>query len=256
LKFDAASDANQVADRFLTTRWSMVLSCADPNTDEESARIALADLCRTYWRPIFAFIRQRGYSVPDAQDLTQGFLLSVLEGKLLERADPDRGRFRSLLLKALQDFLIDDAIRANALKRGGGIRFVSWDEWMSETVTDNVFPAAALEQWSAEKVYDARWAATAASHALSRLGDECEARGHRAVFDVMANYLAADRDDISYSDLAERIGIQVSAIKRLLHQFRVRYRELLREEVAQTVETPDKIDEELRYLCAALVMAA
>jgi DNA-directed RNA polymerase specialized sigma24 family protein len=247
---DIAADFDRNTDRFVTTRWSMVLSCSE--NEQDKARLALADLCKIYWRPIFAFIRQRGYSIQDAQDLTQGFFLTVLEGKLLERADPNRGRFRALLLKALQDFLVDDTIRANALKRGGGVQFVSWDEWMSEAVSDDVFPATPSDRWPAEKVYDARWAATAAGHALRRLGEECEARGHRPVFDVMANYLAADRDDLSYSDLAQTLQIPATQVKRLLHQFRVRYRELLRAEVAQTVERLDQVDEELRYLCAAL----
>lgn len=247
---DIAADFNKHTDRFVTTRWSMVLSCSE--NEQDAARLALADLCRVYWRPIFAFVRQRGYSIQDSQDLTQGFFVVVLEGKLLERADPNRGRFRALLLKALQDFLVDDTIRANALKRGGGVEFVSWDEWMSEAVSDDVFPATASNRWPAEKVYDARWAATAAGHALQTLGEECEERGHRSIFDVMANYLAADREDLSYSELGQTLDIPVTSVKRLLHQLRVRYRELLREEVAQTVERPDQVDEELRYLCAAL----
>src|SRR5919201_3156928 len=110
----------------------MVLACADCTAGTETAHEALADLCKIYWRPIFAFICSRGYSVPDAQDLTQDFLLMVLEGDLLKRADPSRGRFRSLLLKALQNFLTDDAIRKRARKRGGDMKFVSWDEWMAE----------------------------------------------------------------------------------------------------------------------------
>src|SRR5437899_3846249 len=102
----------------------------DSGGDEEQARNALAELCKTYWRPIFAFICRRGYSVPDAQDLTQDFFLMVLEGDLLKRADPSRGRFRSLLLKALQHFLIDDSIKKRARKRGGNVQFVPWGEWM------------------------------------------------------------------------------------------------------------------------------
>lgn len=255
VNLDIATDCEERTDRFVTTRWSMVLSCAERDTDQEAARIALAELCRIYWRPIFAFIRRRGHSVPDAQDLTQGFFLMVLEGKLLQRADPSRGRFRSLLLKALQDFLIDDSIRNHALKRGGNIHFVSWDEWMAEAASDGSIPAADGERWPAERLYDARWAATAAGHALRRLGEECERRGRRTVFDVLANCLAAEREDVSYNELAQTLGIADTSVKRLLHQFRVRYRELLREEVAQTVEKPGDVDEELRYLCAALTTA-
>src|SRR4030081_3928474 len=116
----------------MTTRWSIVLSCTDSDGDEEKAHAALTELCKIYWRPIFAFICRRGHSVPDAQDLTQDFFLMILEGSLLHRADLAPGRFRSLLLKALQNFLIDKAAKKHALKRGGGIQFVSWDEWMEE----------------------------------------------------------------------------------------------------------------------------
>ena len=176
----------------------------------------------------------------------------VLEGHLLERADPSRGRFRSLLLKALQNFLVDDSIKKHARKRGGGMRFVSWDEWMAEAPSHLSISAREAETWSAEKIYDVRWAATAVEHALRRLGEECEVRGRRRVFDVLSDCLAAEREDVSYQKLAKTLGIPETAVKRLVHQLRVRYRELLREEVAQTVEKPEDVDEELRYLCAVL----
>ena len=256
MNLDIAAKGEQRTDRFVTTRWSMVLSCGESGTDEEKARLALADLCRIYWRPVFAFICRRGRSVPDAQDLTQGFFLMVLEGRLLQRADPNRGRFRSLLLKALQDFLIDDSIKKRALKRGGDMQFVSWDEWMAEAPSYSAIPTTEAESWPAEKLYDARWAATAVEHALRRLGEECESRGRRRVFDVLGDCLAAEREDVSYKELAKTLGVPETSVKRLLHQLRVRYRELLREEVAQTVEKSGDVDEELRYLCAALATAS
>src|SRR5215211_3047938 len=111
----------------MTTRWSVVLSCTDSDGDEEKAHAALAELCKIYWRPIFAFICRKGHSVPDAQDLTQDFFMMVLKGHLLQLADPKRGRFRSLLLTALQNFLIDAHARTHARKRGGDIEFISWD---------------------------------------------------------------------------------------------------------------------------------
>jgi RNA polymerase sigma factor (sigma-70 family) len=230
----------------------MVLACADFTVGEETARKALADLCKTYWRPIFAFICRRGYCVPDAQDLTQDFLLMVLEGDLLKRADPSRGRFRSLLLKALQNFLTDDTTRKRARKRGGNTKFVSWDEWMAEAPSNLAVTAQEAETWPAEKIFDVRWAATAVEHALRRLGEECEMRGRRRVFDVLSDCLAAERQDVSYPKLSKTLGVPETAVKRLVHQLRQRYRALLREEVAQTVEKPEDVDEELRYLCAAL----
>jgi DNA-directed RNA polymerase specialized sigma24 family protein len=234
----------------------VVLACADSAAGEETARKALADLCKTYWRPIFAFICRRGYSVPDAQDLTQDFLLMVPEGDLLKRADPTRGRFRSLLLKALQNFLTDDTIRKRARKRGGDMKFVSWDEWMAEAPSRLAIAAQEAETWPAEKIFDVRWAATAVEHALRRLGDECEARGRRRVFDVLSDYLAAERQDVSHLKLSKTLDVPETAVKRLLHQLRQRYRALLRDEVAQTVQKPEDVDEELRYLCAALAASA
>ncbi len=118
---ESVTEGSRSPDRFSTTRWSVVLACVDVAAGKDTARKALAELCKTYWRPIFAFICRRGYSLPDAQDLTQDFFVMVLEGDLLKRADPNRGRFRSLLLKALQNFLVDDTIRKRARKRGGGM---------------------------------------------------------------------------------------------------------------------------------------
>jgi RNA polymerase sigma factor (sigma-70 family) len=255
VKPDASITGGHSPERFATTHWSVVLSCADPALGEEAARQALAELCKTYWRPVFAFICRRGRSVPDAQDLTQDFFVMVLEGSLLKRADPNRGRFRSLLLKALQNFLTDDVIRKRARKRGGDMQFVSWDDWMAEAPSHLSISAEETERWPAEKLYDVRWAATAVEHALRRLGEECESRGRRRVFDVLGDHLAAEREDVSYQELSRTLGVPETSVKSLLHRLRVRYRELLREEVAQTVEKPGDVDEELRYLCAVLAAA-
>src|SRR5438128_12158425 len=178
-----------VSSIFQTTRWSLILSCGDGEESKAEAQKALTELCRTYWRPTFAFICRRGYSVPDAQDLTQDFFLMVLEGDILKRADPSRGRFRSLLLKALQNFLIDDSIRKRAQKRGGDMKFVSWDEWMADAPSHFSIPQPQSENWPAERIFDVRWAATAAEHALRQLGEGCEARGRRRVVDGLGEYL-------------------------------------------------------------------
>jgi len=255
VKLDPATGGEHSPDRFATTRWSVVLSCADSKTGNETARKALSELCKTYWRPIFAFICRRGYSIPDAQDLTQDFFLMVLEGNLLQRADSSRGRFRSLLLKALQNFLIDSAAKKNARKRGGEMQFVSWDEWMSETPSQLSISGREAEHWSAETIYDVRWAATVVEYALRQVGEEFEKKGRRRVFDVLSSYLEADRQDVSYTSLSKTLGVPETNVKRLVHQMRQRYRALLREQVAQTVENADDVDEELRYLCAALAVA-
>jgi RNA polymerase sigma factor (sigma-70 family) len=231
------------------------LFCADSGGDEEKARAALAELCKIYWRPVFAFICRQGHSVPDAQDLTQDFFAMVLTGHLLQRADQNRGRFRSLVLKALQNFLRDAAAKRRARKRGGDVQIVSWDEWLAEAPSHLSIPARESERWPPELIFDVRWAATVVERVLNRLGEECEKSGRRRVFDVLSGCLQADREDVSYAKLAKTLGVPEASVKRLVHQLRRRYRSLLRDEVAQTVERPDQIDDELRYLCAALTAA-
>jgi len=239
--------------RFATTRWSVVLSCTDGHSDKQKMHKALAELCKIYWRPVFAFIRRLGHSPPDAQDLTQDFFVTVLKGQLLQRANPARGRFRSLVLKALEDFLRDAKAKRSARKRGGDVQFVSWDDWMSEAPSSpfSISPQES-DSWSAERMFDVRWAATVVERALSRLGEECEKRGRRRVFDMLSPCLAAERNNVSYSKFSKTLGIPEASVKRLVHQMRVRYRALLREEVGLTVEKPAEVDDELRYLCSAL----
>jgi len=238
--------------QFTTTRWSIVLSCSDSEIDDAEAQAALAELCKIYWRPVFAFICRQGHSVPDAQDLTQDFFARVLKGRLLQSADRNRGRFRSLLLKALQRFLQDEVDKRSARKRGGDVRFVSWDDWMAEAPSHLSIPKHESDNWPAERIFDVRWAATVVERSLRRLGDECEKRGRRRIFDVLSSCLAAERQDVSYAAFARILGLEETAVKNLVHRLRDRYRSLLREEVAQTVGGANQIDDELRYLCAAL----
>jgi RNA polymerase sigma factor (sigma-70 family) len=253
---EAAITGGHTPDRFVTTRWSVVLSCADSKASTQTVRNALAELCQIYWRPIFAFVCRSGHSIEDAQDLTQDFFLMVLEGHLLERADPNKGRFRSLLLKALKNFLSDARDKRRARKRGGDVQFIRWEEWMAELPSQLSISARESESWPPEKVFDVRWAATVVERVLSRLGEECERRGRRRVFDVLSGCLAAEREDVSYASFSKTLGVPETAVKRLVHQLRKRYRALLREEVAETVEKPEEVDDELRYLCAALAAAA
>jgi RNA polymerase sigma factor (sigma-70 family) len=236
----------------MTTRWSVVLSCADSNMESAAARDALSELCRTYWRPIFAYICRRGYSIEDAEDLAQDFFTSVLQGPLLQRADPERGRFRSLLLKALQDYLGHATEKRNAQKRGGGVKFVSWDDWMAEAPSQLSISPQTLTSWSPEQLFDLRWAATVVEQALRRLREECQARKRLRLFETLSVYLATERADVSYHDLAKTLGITDSAVKKQLHNLRRRYRWLLCDEVAQTVENPEDIEGEIRHLCATL----
>jgi RNA polymerase sigma factor (sigma-70 family) len=243
---------NHTPGQFITTRWSVVLSCADSEVESAAARDALSELCKTYWRPIFSYICRRGYSAQDAEDLTQDSLTNLLHGPLLQRADPNRGRFRSLLLKALQDFLGHTAEKLHARKRGGGVKFVSWDDWMAEAPSQLSISPEALNSWPPERLYDLRWAATVVEQALQRLRDECQSKMRLRLFETLSLYLGTERTDISYQSLATMLGIAESAVKKQLHNLRRRYRWLLWDEVAQTVANPSDVEGEIRHLCAIL----
>jgi DNA-directed RNA polymerase specialized sigma24 family protein len=241
---------------FATTRWSLILSGSGSKSKEQETHAALAELCRIYWRPIFAFICRRGYSTQDAEDLTQDFFLIMMEGNWLQNADPSRGRFRSLLLKSLKNFLNDAADKTHARKRGGDVSFISWDAWVSEVPSQLSMSTQTLNSLPAERLFDVRWAATVVERALGRLREECERKGRWRVFDVLSAYLTAERDDVSCANLATTLAIPQSTVKKLLYHMRQRYRWLLRDEVAQTVEKPADIEDELRHLCGALAASS
>lgn len=237
---------------FVTTRWSLILSAANLTNEEHKARDALAELCRTYWRPIFLFVRARGYSIEDAQDLTQDFFVTILKKNWLQHADRSRGRFRSLLLKSLQNFLINAFEKTHAHKRGGDMECVSWHDWVSEAQSDSSIPAAMLESLPPERLFDLTWAATVVEHALQRLREECESKGKLWLFQTLSPLLTDERDNVSYAELSGELGIAETVVKKQLHNMRQRYRSLLRTEVSQTVEDPADVDDEIRYLCASL----
>jgi RNA polymerase sigma-70 factor (ECF subfamily) len=237
---------------FVTTRWSLILSAAHFGSEEQRARDALAELCRTYWRPIFSFVRGRGYSIEDAQDLTQDFFVTILKNEWLHNADRNRGRFRSLLLKSLQNFLINAAEKTHAHKRGGGVEFVSWDDWMAEAPSQLSIPVQALDSLPPERIFDLTWATTVVEHAFQRLREECESKGKLWLFKALSSHLTDERDEVSYAKLSAELGMAETAVKKQLHNMRQRYRSLLRDEVSQTVEDPADVDDEIRYLCASL----
>ena len=239
---------------FVTTRWSLILSAAN-GSEEQKAHDALAELCRTYWRPIFLFVRGRGYSIEDAQDLTQDFFVTILEHNWLQNADRNRGRFRSLLLRSLQNFLINAAEKTHARKRGGDVEFISWDDWMVESPSQLSLPGQALESLPPQRLFDLHWATTVVEHALQRLREECESQGKLWLFQVLSSHLTDERDELSYANLSGKLGMAETAVKKQLHNMRQRYRSLLRDEVSQTVEDPGDVDDEIRYLCASLATA-
>jgi len=239
---DATSD---LASRFATTRWDLVLASAE--TQAPGADEALSDLCRTYWRPLYAFVRRRGYSSADGEDLVQDFFSKFLQARAVKKADPVRGRFRTFLLTALQNFLANEWDRANAAKRGGKFRFVAFDQLASEERDALDAPDAA----SPEMAFDVRWARAIIDTALQRLREEAEAHGKSKVFDALKDFLTT-ADATSYESVAARLGLPLSAVKTAIHRLRGNFRTVVRREVARTVSSPTEIDEELRYLRAVL----
>ena len=239
-------------DALVTTRWSLIFSARDSKGEERQIRAALAELCRIYWRPVLSFIARRGYSLQDAEDLTQDFFVRILNGAWLQKADPSRGRFRSLLLKSVQNFLNDAADRTKARKRGGDVTVVSWDAWSGEAALQSTLATEPPISWSAERVFDAHWAATLVGRAFRRLREECESKGRLRVFERLSPFLTAERDNVSYANLATTLHLPEATVKKLLYHIRQRYRFLLRDEVAKTVARPHDVDDELRYFCSVL----
>jgi len=255
MQSSAAGEDKNERGVFATTRWSVVLSASDLSDEGQKGRNALSELCRTYWRPIFSFVCRRGYSPEDAQDLTQDFFVMIFRNNWFQRADPNRGRFRSFLLKSLVNFLNNETERSHAQKRGGDMKFVSWDEWMAAAPSQVSFPDKALDSLPPETLFDLRWAATVVEQTLRRLREECESKGRLRLFDALSGYLTGQHVDTSYNELSATLGIPESAVKKQLYNMRQRYRWLLRDEVAHTVENPADVDDEIRHLCAALAAA-
>jgi RNA polymerase sigma factor (sigma-70 family) len=232
--------------QFTTTHWSMVLAAGD--ADSPQVHTALAQLCRTYWYPLYAFVRRKGHSAHDAQDLTQGFFAFLLEHHLVARADRQAGRFRSFLLGSFKHFLAHEYERATALKRGGGQAVLSLDEFDPEE-------RYALEPFDAstpETIFDQRWALQQIENALSRLRADYASSGRRPLFDLLKDYVWGDKNALTLAEIANRLDLTEEAVKKSVQRLRQHFRESLRTEVAHTVATPDQIDEELRHLRAAL----
>jgi DNA-directed RNA polymerase specialized sigma24 family protein len=255
-KSDVAKEGAGDQRAFATTRWSLILSAAKSESGEQQARDALEELCRIYWRPVFSFICRRGYSTEDAQDLTQDFFVKILERGWLQHADRNRGRFRTLLLTSLQNFLVNAAERSHTRKRGGDLEFISWDDWMAEAPSQLSISDQALGSLPAERLFDVRWATTVLAQALRRLREECEGKDRLRLFYALSRYLTEERDEVSYANLSATLGVAETAVKNQLHIMRQRYRCLLRDEVAHTVENSADVEDEIRYLCVALAAGA
>ena len=241
----AAESRDEAPSHFVTTQWTQVLNAGRANST--CARDALAALCGIYWYPLYAYVRRRGYSPDDAQDLTQSFFARLLEKNTLGAVTREKGRFRSFLLTALNHFLVDEWKKARAEKRGGGQVFS-----LDATEAEDHYVREPADALTPEKLYDRNWALALLDTVFHRLHAEYEAAGKGPLFTELKFCLTGERSTVPYATLAARMGMPENTVKTLVHRLRARYRELLRVEVANTVATPQEIEEELRCLFRAL----
>jgi RNA polymerase sigma factor (sigma-70 family) len=228
---------------FATTHWTVVRAAGDRNGPE-----ALEKLCRTYWYPLYAYVRQSGLDAEDAQDLTQEFFLRLLRKNYPAQADPGKGKFRSFLLLTLRHFLADEYDRARTRKRGGGQLVLSLSEEAAEEQYCLELPSDA----SPEQLFERRWARKILEQAVARLRSENQAPGRAEAYSVLRAFEPGEQCPPSYAEAASRLGISESAVKSMVYRLRQRHRELVRDEIAQTVSTEAEIEEELRHLIAVI----
>ena len=231
---------------FATTHWSVVVAAGQ--ADSAQAAEALEKLCRAYWYPLYAFVRRRGYGPEDAQDLTQSFFARVLERNYFQHADPQRGKFRTFLLTALSNFLADEWDRARRLKRGGGQAPISFDAVSAE----ERYRLEPVDQFDAAKLFERRWATTLLERALTRLEQEFHERGQGELLEALRPFLLGEQGEATYAEIAPRLAMTTPAVKMSVSRMRARCRELLREEILQTVASPQEAEEEYRALVAVL----
>jgi RNA polymerase sigma-70 factor (ECF subfamily) len=212
--------------------------------DTEQAREALEKLCRTYWYPIYAWIRRRGHSPEDAQDLTQSFFLRLLEQESLAKANPELGRFRSFLLGALNHFLIDEWKKARTQRRGSGRQILSLD-WAA---AEQRFDLEPVDNATPYQAFDRNWATALLEEVLNQLEEEYRRDGKLEMFRALKQTLTGVRESQPYASLAERLGMAEGALRVAVHRLRKRYRALLEAEIANTVSSPDEVKEEMAYL--------
>ena len=212
------------------------------------AEEALEKLCRTYWYPLYAYVRRKGHTPENAQDLTQEFFARLLEKKYLKLADRERGKFRGFLLTSLKHFLVNEWQKAHTAKRGRGETLLPLDEELAESR----YLAEPSGDPSPDKLFDKRWAITVLEQVLTRLRQESVAGGKGELFELLKDFLWGDKNLASQTEIGAQLGLSAPAVKSAVHRFRLRYRELLRSEIANTVARAEDIDEELRYLVSVL----
>ncbi|MEW6071886.1 MAG: sigma-70 family RNA polymerase sigma factor [Planctomycetota bacterium] len=231
---------------FATTRWSVVARAGEP--DGAEARAALAQLCESYWYPLYAFLRRRGSDAEDARDLVQGFFAHLLAGGGLRRADPARGRFRAFLLASIQHYVAHQAEMAGALKRGGDRAVLSLDF----AVAEGRFQREPATHATPERLYEAAWARETIERTMARLRRDYETRGQGELFAVLEECLAGALPGAPLARKAALLGSSEGAVKVALHRMRQRFREHLRSEIAEALSEPAEVDEEIRALFTAL----
>jgi RNA polymerase sigma-70 factor (ECF subfamily) len=230
--------------QFPTTRWTMVVAAGDPHRKE--ARSALVSLCENYWYPLYAYLRRRGYTADQAQDLTQEFFMRVLEGRYLDRANSEKGRFRAFILTSLKFFVADEGDRRRAYKRGGEVvaplEFSSGEERYQREPAHDETP---------ERIFERRWALSVLDRVVEKLRNEFVHHGRPEHFERLKVFLLG-RSDAPYAALAREMNTSEGALKVAIHRLRKRYRELFRQEIADTVADPAEVESELRFLAAVL----
>lgn len=231
---------------FTTTDWSVVRAAGQ--ADSPQAAAALEKLCRSYWYPLFAFVRRWGHGTHDAEDLTQEFLAGLLESSTLSKVDPNKGRFRTYLLACLRKFLSNAYDKSQALKRGGGRLIVSLDIEAGE----RMYAAEATDTTSPDRLFDQNWAVTTLDKAYNALVRDYQSAGKGPLLEALAPYLEGDRGQKPYRELATEWGLSESGAKMAVLRVRRRFGELLRQEIAHTVSSPEEIDEEIHHLFAVL----
>jgi RNA polymerase sigma factor (sigma-70 family) len=233
---------------FATTHWSIVL---EAQSESPAAEEALEKLCRTYWRPIYSFLRRQGVAREEAEDLTQGFFALLLERRDLDSVRKERGRLRAYLLTSLKHFIADRQRRDMAIKRGKRQRLIPLEELRVNEQFDPAF-ARPLDTLSADQLYERRWACILMEQVLARLRDEYRATGNGALFDWLKQLLPDEVEATTRGEVAARLGMTDNAFRQAFHRFRHRYQILLREEIGHTVADPTEIEDELRHLIAVL----
>jgi RNA polymerase sigma factor (sigma-70 family) len=228
--------------QFKQTRWSLVRRAG--GFDSPESREALGALCRAYWFPIYAFIRRQGKSAHDSQDLTQDFFARLLGGDSIARADPRQGKFRTYLLGALKNFLADAHRKAESLKRGGGLEFISLEQARAE----EWYQLEPVDERTPDKLFQQRWTVVLLETAIERLRREFHAEGKERQFHVLKVYLSAEGDEPAYAKAGVELNCSPKAVAVAVHRVRVRFRHLVRSAIADTVSTPDEVEEEYRSL--------